>query len=414
MKHSWSAVPEHWESLGHPSAGTTIDLYLALKSHNDNALIDALHEVSSPRHPKYVRPTPVHARMNPPVALFCCRYGAHLSKEQVAGLVAPHPDTLQLVSSWLEDHGVPSSSVSTTLGGNWLKVIGVPVLQANDILGASYQLYLHGETNGTVIRTVSYSLPEVLHGHIQTVVPTTYFGSPRMEWKERRMRPSGVALARANVGSGEHVTVLPSRAATVVTPAYVRWLYNTMGYVPAAVDRNSLGIAGFRKQYPSPEDLLDFMEEYRSDVEDAKFTVEPVNDGEYDPNQPGVEANLNIQLTEAITYPTPNIFYSIGGIPDPDPESDTDPYIMWLEYMLQQSRIPQTITISYGGYEYDFPPAYAEELCDLFAQLGALGVSILFASGDWGVGEGGCLIRDSSGHVSVQFLPLFPASCTCA
>lgn len=91
-----------------------------MKPQHENALIDALLEVSTPEHPKY---------------------GARLSKEQVAQLVAPHLDTLNLVNSWLEDHGVSPSSVSLTLGGNWLKVIGVPVPQANDIFGASYQLY---------------------------------------------------------------------------------------------------------------------------------------------------------------------------------------------------------------------------------------------------------------------------------
>jgi hypothetical protein len=30
----------------------------------------------------------------------------HLSKEQVAELVAPHPETLELVNSWVEYHGV--------------------------------------------------------------------------------------------------------------------------------------------------------------------------------------------------------------------------------------------------------------------------------------------------------------------
>jgi len=416
MKHSWSAVPEHWESLGHPSAGTTIDLYLALKPHNDDALIDALYEVSSPRHPKYVRPTPVHARMSPPVAPFRCRYGAHLSKEQVAELIAPHPNTLQLVSSWLEDHGVPSSSVSMTLGGNWLKVIGVPVWQANDILGASYQLYQHGETNGTVLRTVSYSLPEVMHGHIQTVVPTTYFGTSRMELKERRMRPSGVDSARAKAGSGDNVTVLPRSAGEelFVTPSHVRWLYNTMGYVPAAVDQNEIGIAGYRMDYPSPDDLHKFMKEFRTDGEYATFIVEPVNGGRYNPSRPGVEASINVQFAEAMTYPTPNVFYNTGGVANTETEPyDKDPYVSWVNYLLEQSKIPQTVLTTYAGYEYDFPPEYAEKLCKMFAQLGARGVSILFGSGDWGVGEGDCLVEDEDnpGHETIEFLPMFPATC---
>ena len=54
VKHPWDTVPRYWESLGYPPAETTIDLYLALKPYHESALIDALHEVSDPRHPKYV------------------------------------------------------------------------------------------------------------------------------------------------------------------------------------------------------------------------------------------------------------------------------------------------------------------------------------------------------------------------
>ncbi len=44
----------------------------------------------------------------------------------------------------------------------------------------------------------------------------------------------------------------------------------------------------------------------------------------------------------------------------------------------------------------------------MFAQLGAMGVSVLFASGDSGVGGGSC---QSNGTDRVKFIPVFPASC---
>jgi tripeptidyl-peptidase-1 len=56
-KHSWNTVPEDWESLGHPSAGTTINLHVALKPDRESALIHALYEVSDPGHPKHVLST---------------------------------------------------------------------------------------------------------------------------------------------------------------------------------------------------------------------------------------------------------------------------------------------------------------------------------------------------------------------
>src|SRR6266702_1532062 len=53
-KHAWKAVPANWETLGLPPSDTTIDLYVALKPHRENALIDALYQVSDPGLPKYV------------------------------------------------------------------------------------------------------------------------------------------------------------------------------------------------------------------------------------------------------------------------------------------------------------------------------------------------------------------------
>jgi len=54
VKHSWDTIPDKWECEGYPPAGTTIDLRVALKPHSENALFDALNEVSDPNHSKYV------------------------------------------------------------------------------------------------------------------------------------------------------------------------------------------------------------------------------------------------------------------------------------------------------------------------------------------------------------------------
>lgn len=76
---------------------------------------------------------------------------------------------------------MPSSSISH--GGSYLTLTGVPVSQANDLLGASYQLYTHTKTNETIVHTIGYSLPAVLHEYVQTVVLATYFYSPLTQWR---------------------------------------------------------------------------------------------------------------------------------------------------------------------------------------------------------------------------------------
>ncbi|KAH9053079.1 subtilisin-like protein [Lactarius vividus] len=392
VKHAWNAVPDNWECLGPPPAGITIDLHIALQPQEEDVLMEALYEVSTPGRPEY---------------------GKHLSKEEVAKLVEPHPDTLDLVHSWLAHHGVHSSSISTSHGGGWLTVTDVVVSQANELLGASYQLYRVAGTNDTaILRTVGYALPRVLHRHVKTVAPTTFFASART----LQLTPHGHS-ARAAEASGKAVSrgpvsVLESRDENT-TPEQLRWLYNTYTYKPTALTQNAIGILGFNNEFPSPTDLDLFMSVFRSDSDpdEVTFTVETVNGGQYDPSWPSMEANLDMQYAQAIAYPIPHIFYSVGGtlkwsVGDNKPMVG-DFLLMWMTYLVAKEKIPQTMSVSYGANEKDVPAEYARSVCDIFMQLGARGVSILFASGDDGVGVGNC--QDASGRV--QFIPKFPATC---
>jgi hypothetical protein len=73
VKHTWDAVPVHWESLGHPAAGATIDLYIALEPNQESALIDTLSEVSDPRHLRHVHPplVPLFTSAAAPFQIWC-------------------------------------------------------------------------------------------------------------------------------------------------------------------------------------------------------------------------------------------------------------------------------------------------------------------------------------------------------
>ena len=333
------------------------------------------------------------------MALLHYRYGAYLSKEQVAEIVAPDPDTLKLIGSWLKYHGVAPSNVSTSHGGSWLAVTGVPVLKANDLLGASYQLYWHAGTNETIIRTVGYALPAVLHGLVRTVAPTTFFGSPGTIRQTSRKRTRGAVLSYPKP----------------ITPSHLRWLYKTEGYTIAAADKNLLAVTGFHGEYASNDDLTEFMRRYRIDAKGPTFDVEEINNGGYNFENPGKEANTDMQLAQAMTWPTPHVFYSIGGLPEfvPDslqPMNNNEPYLDWLDYMTELQSVPQTISSSYSGNEQTFPPDYARSVCELFGQLGARGVSIIFSSGNQGVGGGDC--KKNDGSDVVQFQPTFPPTCT--
>ena len=338
--------------------------------------------------------------MHSAVPLLRCRYGAHLSRVQVAELVAPHPHTLNLVHSWLIHHGIPLSSSSMTHGGNTVTLTGVSITQADELLSASYQVYRHVKTNETIVRTISYSLPASLHAQVWTVVPTTHFASPHVREQTSWNRSDGATMEQA---SGEPVIALSSRDDGVTSPDFLRYLYNTWGYIPTAMSRNTLAVVGFLDDYPSRTDLTAFMRKYRTDGADAMFTVVEVNHGSYDPSNPNDEANLDIQYSQGIAYPTPQVFHSTGrGLLGTD-----DRYLSWINSVINQEAIPQTISISYGIYEKIYPRDYTAYLCSLFAQLGARGASVLMPSGNEAVGRN-CVNSDRS----IRFTPHFPATCT--
>ena len=333
------------------------------------------------------------------------RYGAYLSKEQVADLVSPHSDTIDLVRAWLVHHGIRPSSISTTHGGEWLTVTDVLVTQANQLLGASYQLYRNSKTNNTIIRTVGFSLPTVLHAHIQTVAPTTHFPSTWGVRHTLHRRTSGAAQEQAQVPSGRAVT---AREDVRITPSFLRWLYKTNEFTSnAAPGLNKLGIVGFEDEYPSQSDLTLFMAGHRSKAVDTRFTVIQWNGGGYNPNNPSGHAGIGVQYAAALAYPAPLVFYSVGG--DTQWNRDgwpivTDVYLEWFGNILEEESPPLTISIPYGEPEQDLPIDYARSVCRMFGQLGLRGVTVLAASGKDGVG---------AGDDCVQFVPEYPSSCRC-
>lgn len=94
--------------------------------------------------------------------------------------------------------------------------------------------------------------------------------------------------------------------------------------------------------------------------------------------------------------------------------STNEPYLEFLTYILslRDHHLPQTLTTSYGEEEQSVPPEYARKVCNMFMQLGARGVSVLFSSGDSGPGVSCRSNADnSSSAAAITFLPTFPAGC---
>jgi tripeptidyl-peptidase-1 len=141
------------------------------------------------------------------------------------------------------------------------------------------------------------------------------------------------------------------------------------------------------------------------------------------------EGNGDIQVTLGLTHSSVfNIFYLAGGTlkndhPDHQVTADLplEPWSEFLDSMLKigetamqggknrwTNGLPHTLSISFGENEQNIPKSYAEVVCNKFARLGSMGVSILAASGDYQP----TTECETNGNPSKTWLiPAFPAGC---
>lgn len=394
-------IPEGWREL--PSVQVNKDSTLAMRIHlaqqNTAAFEQKVIDLSTPDHPTY---------------------GNHMDTHEIKRMLQPTQNTISSVLTWLQDAGI---SEHVAVEHDWI-MMNVTVAQAEKLLNTKYSYFQDEENKKTILRTLSYSLPTELHEHILLVQPTTMFSMrPMRSWIEKIEKIEELPVPELRVAYKKPPSTGPTldvaACNVTITPECLQALYNVKGYkVQAPLGKNKLGVNGFLEQYAQFEDLRIFLDQYAPSSVGGNFSVALVNgavntqDPNADPNS-FAEANLDIQYTVALSYPTENIFYSTAGRPPFVPDldvvtNDSEPYLDWLQWLLNQKDIPQTITTSYGESEQTVPLSYRKSVCNLFAQLGARGTSVIFSSGDSGPGWS-CLSND--GKNTTKFLPTFPAAC---
>ncbi|KZO99708.1 subtilisin-like protein [Calocera viscosa TUFC12733] len=392
--HERILTPRSWQPLARAPPAHTLRLRISLSQPRMPELHTALLAVSDPGHELY---------------------GQHLSKGEVEALARPREEAVSAVERWLADAGVDLGKVERSPAGDTL-ILTVPVSMAEALLGAEYHLFSHRSTGEHIVRTTAFSLPAEVHPHVRTVQPTTLFARPRaLRSPVRALQP----LADAVFDGAEGAASAASSCKTSVTPACLESLYATTGYT-ASANATMLGITGYLEQYANAQDLQSFYKGYAESAVGSTFQTVLVNGGENDQtlSAAGTEANLDTQYGGALTYPVPNVFYSTGGSPpfNPDDAEDSntnEPYAEWLDYVLalDSDDLPSVVSTSYGDDEQTVPESYALAVCDQFAQLGARGVSVIFASGDSGVGPSADECYSNDGTDTQMFIPNFPASC---
>ncbi|KXS94079.1 hypothetical protein AC578_9215 [Pseudocercospora eumusae] len=396
LMESLSHTPEGWTQARLPSSQQRLHLRIAMTAPTPGLLEQKLYDVSNPASSSY---------------------GQHLKRDEIREILRPSPEATADVVKWLVGSGVALDKIAEQ--GEWINFVA-PVDIANDLLNTSFAIYQN--TRGQeILRTLQYSVPSELHRYIDMIQPTTRFG----EVKEQRSlvhdtevlgKPPGPRMTTLN-----GTTVASSCNNRTVDPDCLRALYS----IPENTDLDNatsgfMAFTNYLDEYPRYSDLDEFVQDYFPEAKGSSFSWDSVNGGKLEQNssKDSAEANLDAQYLLATGWPVNMHAYSTAGlgvlVPDLDQPAEknnqNEPFLDWLTYVLAQDDkdLPHTISTSYGENEQSVPLPYRRKVCEMFGQLGARGVSVLFSSGDTGPGSS-CITND--GKNTTRFQPVFPASC---
>lgn len=175
-------------------------------------------------------------------------------------------------------------------------------------------------------------------------------------------------------------------------PDCIRALYSIGEFKANSSSGVKLGISGFNYQQAVHSDLNLFLDKWAPPEKGATFKVVTSNNGVN--NETGAlvwapEANLDMQYAVSLAYGIPATFYKTGGygplIPDLQQPNNGDsldvqePFLEHLQFLLNltQKDLPTVLSISYGEDEQSHTVSYMKTVCQLFAKLGARGVSVI-------------------------------------
>ena len=331
--HELEIVHDFWSSVGRVRSGQ-VELLLAIKQTNVDWLEQKLWAVSYPDSPEY---------------------GQYVNFDGIAEVVHGRPESVRAVVDAFAKVGVGEDKIDFTLGRDFAVVVA-PISAVEELFSAEFYLFEHVEDpNNKIVKSLTYELPQALVGHLDFVSGISNF--PR----QNRVSPRR-----------HHQSFTSTKLGT--DPDTIAKNYN-ISYV-ASNPGNSQAVASFLKQYFSPSDLSRFQEQYNIQSNPIAKT-----EGENDQNDPGIEADLDVEYITATGRNVTTWFVSISRTANKNQED----FLYWVQQQINDTSSPWVHSISYGDYETSIPTDYQNRTDIEFMKFGVSGRSILIASGDEGV-----------------------------
>ncbi|KAF7378440.1 Family S53 protease-like protein [Mycena sanguinolenta] len=369
LHESVSHVPSGFEVLGSPSPTQEIELLVALVQPNITGLAKVLDAISFPSSPSY---------------------GKYLTAAEVAEYVKPAADSVSAVTNWLPNGASPKTF---SPAGDILKV-SLTVEQAEELFNTTFKTYTYSANGKEMIRAMNYSLPSTMQQHILYVHPIVSFAPP-----PQRPAQNTAYKRRATPKSRQLVP-----CEDIVHPACIQEFYGLPNTTISGSTSNYIGVAGYNVdnasggEYANNADLATFLNEFRPDIAGNTFSLALLNGAEnLQDDSGGLEGQIDIQYTVGIAGNVP-VTYVLDLNDDAVGE-----YMDAINWILTQDTPPTVFTTSYGNEESDFTQSTATSICNGYMQVAAMGVSMLFASGDGGASD-----KQTN---CTEFVPMFPPTC---
>ena len=323
-----------WVQVGLPHPEALLRVTFAIKQTNPEWLLEKLRAVSYPDSP---------------------HYGEYMNFDEIAEHVYGRPEAVNALLQALEAVGTPSSAVDFTLGRDFA-VAKLSVQGAERLFSTTFYEFESIECEKKVVTSESFTLPVSLQEHLDFVSGVS---------RQLEPCPTPAQDKKSNTTS----------VAVGVTPETISKDYNTSKYV-STNGNNSQAVAAFLKQYFDPTDLKKFQEKYGIPNKPITKVV-----GKNEPDDPGAEANLDVQYISATGRGVDTWFVSVSTYSNGRQED----FLSWITTLVNSTTAPWVHSASYGDVESSIADSYLDRMDSEFMKFGVSGRTVLFASGDSGV-----------------------------
>jgi tripeptidyl-peptidase I len=314
-------------------------------------------------------------------------YGNHMTSQDVADLTKNH-NSQESVIEYLEVIG--ATVISQTMNGECITA-RASISIWEEMLDTKFYKYSHqpkSDENSKpmeFIRAQEYSVPDRLDDHIASVLNTIQLPEIRTNRLSTSNTLINVPTSFLNYRISEDGFVTPARIneayrieTNVGHPRATQAVYETSG------------------QYYSAEDLLSFQNHFELPIQAVNESVGSVTHTAAACKNNGncVEGNLDVQYITA-TAQTPTLFYYTDLV-----------MTLFLVNLVNTGNPPLVISFSYGISEFYISKGEYELFNSQAIKLGAMGVTLLFATGDDGAANAAARNNPSR----CAYAPFFPAS----